>query len=134
MEKTLYYSVEIKEIGAMINQGFIIVKINNGEIISLEGVFTRDYLVAEIEKDNICFKYYSRYEEIGDYEEEWEILMALTDFELPINLEAHIETEYEQAIFQIKTLRPIVEQEKKQRCESILEELKNNNVFTEGRN
>lgn len=131
MKKTLYYLVKIRELGVMVNQGFIIVKIDDEELISLEGVFTQDYLVAEIENDSICFKYYSRYEEMGDYGKDWEVTMSLDDFELPLNLEAYFETEPQETDTElvIETLRQIVEKTEHQKCESILKKLKNNNVF-----
>lgn len=131
MKKTLYYSVKIRELGVMVNQGFIIVKIDNEKPISLEGVFTQDYLVAEIENGSICFKYYSRYEEMGDYEKDWEVTISLDNFELPLNIEVYFKTELQEtdAELVIETLRQIVEKTEHQRCESVLKKLKNNNVF-----
>ena len=134
-EKTLYYRIKLREVNKMVNDGFIIATIYDGELFSVEGVFAEDYLTARIDEDTICI------EAFGQYEKHWEIPLQKECFELPISIEAHIlneedyttmdEDENEECeIVQIDTIEQIFQNYQKERCNEILQEFKkNNNVF-----
>ena len=143
-EKTLYYRIIVREVNRMINDGFIIVTIYDGEILSLEGVLAEDYLTAKIDDDAISIEYYSRHEVFGEYEKKWKISLQKEYFELPLYIEADVsnkhdyitmnkdeEEEYEDyEVVQIETIEPIFQNSQKERCNVILQEFKkNNNVF-----
>ena len=143
-EKTLYYRIIVREVNRMINDGFIIVTIYNGELFSLEGVLAEDYLTSKINDDAISIEYYSRHEVFGEYEKKWEISLQKEYFELPLYIEAEVSNkqdymtmnedekeEYEDyEVVQIETIEPIFQNSQKERCNVILQEFKkNNNVF-----
>lgn len=145
--KTLCYWVEIRECGKMVNNGFIIVTFYNDTIFSIEGVFTNDYLTAQIEEDTISLEYYSRKDGIGSYMREWKIPIGMEYFELPLNLKAHLfneedkfeddeleddELEDEQSYdtILVETIGRILDKSQKDKYERVLEKFKkNNNVF-----
>lgn len=142
-EKTLYYRIKLRELNKMVNDGFIIATIYDGELFSLEGVLAEDYLTAKIEDDVISIEYYSRYEAFGEYEKRWEIPIQKEYFELPLYIEAYLlnkedyitsdkeEAEAEEyEIVQIETIEQFSQNSQKERCNEILQEFKkNNNVF-----
>ena len=143
-EKTLYYRIIVREVNRMINDGFIIGTIYDGELLSLEGVLAEDYLTSKIDDDAISIEYYSRHEVFGEYEKKWEISLQKEYFELPLYIEADVsnkqdyitmnkdeEEEYEDyEVVQIETIEPIFQNSQKERCNVILQEFKkNNNVF-----
>lgn len=143
-EKTLYYRIIVREVNRMINDGFIIVTIYDGELLSLEGVLAEDYLTARIDDDAISIEYYSRHEVFGEYEKQWEIPLQKEYFEMPLYIEADVsnkqdymtmdedeEEEYEEyEVVQIETIEQIFQNSQKERCNVILQEFKkNNNVF-----
>lgn len=53
MKKTLCYKAVARKTGEMVSDGFIVVEIENRKIISLEGLFTVDYLTSKIDDDII---------------------------------------------------------------------------------
>ena len=73
-EKTLYYRIIVREVNRMINDGFLIVTIYDGELLSLEGVLAEDYLTAKIDDNAISIEYYSRHEVFGEYEKNGKLL------------------------------------------------------------
>ena len=59
MKKTLCYKAVARKTCEMVSGGFIVVEIENRKIISLEGIFTVDYLTSKIDDDIIEFEYYT---------------------------------------------------------------------------
>lgn len=128
MVKTLYYAVKIRYIGLMANEGFIIVKLKDDEIKSIEGVLTNDYLEAEFNNDLILLNYYSRENDIGKYQMEFSIELDSNDIELPLSVSA--DTDFTE--IKINTEYRIVKFNEVSKCNRILNEFKNN-VFGEER-
>lgn len=128
MVRTLYYAITIRYIGLMANEGFIIVKLKDDEIKSIEGVLTNDYLEAEFNNDLILLNYYSRENDIGKYQMEFSIELDSNDIELPLSVSA--DTDFTE--IKINTEYRIVKFNEVSKCNRILKEFKNN-VFGEER-
>lgn len=128
MVRTLYYAITIRYIGLMANEGFIIVKLKDDEIKSIEGVLTNDYLEAEFNNDLILLNYYSRENDIGKYQMEFSIELDSNDIELPLSVIA--DTDFTE--IKINTEYRIVKFNEVSKCNKILNEFKNN-VFGEER-
>lgn len=128
MVRTLYYAITIRYIGLMANEGFIIVKLKDDEIKSIEGVLTNDYLEAEFNNDLILLNYYSRENDIGKYQMEFSIELDSNDIELPLSVSA--DTDFTE--IKINTEYRIVKFNEVSKCNRILNEFKNN-VFGEER-
>ena len=67
----------------MVSGGFIVVEIENRKIISLEGIFTVDYLTSKIDDDIIEFEYYTLNETFNEYINTVEIPVRTEEFVLP---------------------------------------------------
>ena len=67
----------------MVSDGFIVVEIENRKIISLEGIFTVDYLTSKIDDDIIEFEYYTLNETFNEYINTVEIPVRSEEFVLP---------------------------------------------------
>lgn len=129
MMKTLYYAVKIRDIGFMSNEGFIIVKLEKNKIKSIEGILTEDFIIADINNNSILLNYYAREDDIGEYLKEFSIDLDYNDIEIPLNITIDLDFK----TVEIQTVKEIVETDKQNNCEKILQEIKNN-VFKKGRN
>lgn len=83
MKKTLCYKAVARKTGEMVSDGFIVVEIENQKIISLEGLFTVDYLISKIDDDIIEFEYYTLNETFDEYINTVEIPVRTEEFVLP---------------------------------------------------
>lgn len=128
MMKTLYYAVKIRDIGFMTNEGFIIVKLEKNRIKSIEGILTEDFIIADINNNSILLNYYAREDDIGEYLKEFSIDLDYNDIEIPLNITIDLDFK----TVEIQTVKEIVETDKQNNCEKILQEIKNN-VFKKGR-
>ena len=128
-KKTLYYKTVIRYIGMMKNEGFIVVEIDDNKIIKMEGIFTGDYLAADIKDDVIMLDYYTREDDMEEYQKEFSIELDINSIELPLNVSA----ESDFITIEISTEHMILKSDEKVKCERILSEFKNN-VFKKGRN
>lgn len=128
MMKTLYYAVKIRDIGFMANEGFIIVKLEKNRIKSIEGILTEDFIIADINNNSILLNYYAREDDIGEYLKEFSIDLDYNDIEIPLNITIDLDFK----TVEIQTVKKIVETDKQNNCEKILQEIKNN-VFKKGR-
>lgn len=128
MMKTLYYAVKIRDIGFMSNEGFIIVKLEKNKIKSIEGILTEDFIIADINNNSILLNYYAREDDIGEYLKEFSIDLDYNDIEIPLNITIDLDFK----TVEIQTVKEIVETDKQNNCEKILQEIKNN-VFKKGR-
>lgn len=128
MMKTLYYAVKIRDIGFMANEGFIIVKLEKNRIKSIEGILTEDFIIADINNNSILLNYYTREDYIGEYLKEFSIDLDYNDIEIPLNITIDLDFK----TVEIQTVKKIVETDKQNNCEKILQEIKNN-VFKKGR-
>lgn len=128
MMKTLYYAVKIRDIGFMANEGFIIVKLEKNKIKSIEGILTEDFIIADINNNSILLNYYAREDDIGEYLKEFSIDLDYNDIEIPLNITIDLDFK----TVEIQTVKEIVETDKQNNCEKILQEIKNN-VFKKGR-
>lgn len=126
--KTLYYAVKIRDIGFMANEGFIIVKLEKNRIKSIEGILTEDFIIADINNNSILLNYYAREDDIGEYLKEFSIDLDYNDIEIPLNITIDLDFK----TVEIQTVKKIVETDKQNNCEKILQEIKNN-VFKKGR-
>lgn len=83
MKKTLCYKAVARKTDKMVSDGFIVVEIENRKIISLEGIFTVDYLTSKIDDDIIEFEYYTLNEMFNEYINTVEIPVRTEEFVLP---------------------------------------------------
>ena len=120
-EKTLYYRILVKVEEIMANYGFITVRISNGQLVSLDGVLTFDYLHGNIMDNGICLEYYSG-DQNYQLSEEWSFFIKESDFELPINLIANFSDGVSVCI---ETLKEIKDLSEKKKCEETLQRYEN---------
>ena len=83
MKETLCYKAVARKTDKMVSDGFIVVEIENRKIISLEGIFTVDYLTSKIDDDIIEFEYYTLNETFNEYINTVEIPVRTEEFVLP---------------------------------------------------
>ena len=118
MKKTLYYKSIVKVRDLMVSDGFIIAEIKDNELIRLEGVFSYDYLITEFIGDRKFLSYFSKRNAVGEYEKNWTI--ELSDIELPLNVQAFVDAEYQEnivtAIAEILTVDKILSKNEKNEC------------------
>ena len=128
MKKTLYYKSIVKVRDLMVSDGFIIAEIKDNELIRLEGVFSYDYLITEFIGDRKFLSYFSKRNAVGEYEKNWTI--ELSDIELPLNVQAFVDAEYQEnivtAIAEILTVDMILSKNEKMKCDKQMLEVKNN--------
>lgn len=128
MKKTLYYKSIVKVRDLMVSDGFIIAEIKDNELIRLEGVFSYDYLITEFIGDRKFLSYFSKRNTVGEYERNWTI--ELSDIELPLNVQAFVDAEYQEnivtAIAEILTVDKILSKNEKMKCDKQMLEVKNN--------
>lgn len=128
MKKTLYYKSIVKVRNLMVSDGFIIAEIKDNELIRLEGVFSYDYLITEFIGDRKFLSYFSKRNAVGEYERNWTI--ELSDIELPLNVQAFVDAEYQEnivtAIAEILTVDKILSKNEKMKCDKQMLEVKNN--------
>ncbi len=128
MKKTLYYKSIVKVRDLMVSDGFIIAEIKDNELIRLEGVFSYDYLITEFIGDRKFLSYFSKRNAVGEYEKNWTI--ELSDIELPLNVQAFVDAEYQEnivtAIAEILTVDKILSKNEKMKCDKQMLEVKNN--------
>ena len=119
MKKTLYYKSIVKVRDLMVSDGFIIAEIKDNELIRLEGVFSYDYLITEFIGDRKFLSYFSKRNAVGEYERNWTI--ELSDIELPLNVQAFVDAEYQEnivtAIAEILTVDKILSKNEKMKCD-----------------
>lgn len=120
-EKTLYYRILVKVEKIMVNYGFITVRISNGQLVSLDGVLTFDYLHGNIMDNGICLEYYSG-DQNYQLSEEWSFFIKESDFELPINLIANFSDGVSVCI---ETLKEIKDLSEKKKCDETLQRYEN---------
>lgn len=128
MKKTLYYKSIVKVRDLMVSDGFIIAEIKDNELIRLERVFSYDYLITEFIGDRKFLSYFSKRNAVGEYEKNWTI--ELSDIELPLNVQAFVDAEYQEnivtAIAEILTVDKILSKNEKMKCDKQMLEVKNN--------
>lgn len=128
MKKTLYYKSIVKVRDLMVSDGFIIAEIKDNELIRWEGVFSYDYLITEFIGDRKFLSYFSKRNAVGEYEKNWTI--ELSDIELPLNVQAFVDAEYQEnivtAIAEILTVDKILSKNEKMKCDKQMLEVKNN--------
>lgn len=105
----------------MANYGFITVRISNGQLVSLDGVLTFDYLHGNIMDNGICLEYYSG-DQNYQLSEEWSFFIKESDFELPINLIANFSDGVSVCI---ETLKEIKDLSEKKKCDETLQRYEN---------
>ena len=83
MKKTLCYKAVARKTDEMVSDGFIVIETENRKIISLEGIFTVDYLTSKVHNDIIEFEYFTLNETFNEYIKTVEISVRTEDFVVP---------------------------------------------------
>lgn len=129
MKKTLYYDIIVRKYYEMYNEGFLIVKIDDERLLSIEGIITCDYIQGEMKEDNIFMVYYALDYESQILIEDFSAIIPKENIEIPINLRMKIGGD----VIEIITKRKITNNAIKKKYEETLKEFKENSVFQKER-
>lgn len=116
MKKTLCYKAVARKTDEMVSDGFIVIEIENRQIISLEGIFTVDYLTSKIYDDIIEFKYYTLNEGFNKYIKTVEIPVRTEEFVLPCTVTL--------GLFEIEMIDRVVDKQLENYYQESLKKLK----------
>lgn len=121
--KTLCYKSIFRCKGWLYNEGFVIVEIDNGELKSLEGMLTNDYLEGKIENEKLRISIFTL-DNKGKYKEEFIFLIALEVIQFPFSIHKKDKdgNEYEM-IFEGRPNNSL------EFCKKMLKRFKSHNVF-----
>ncbi|MEI3395514.1 MAG: hypothetical protein V8R82_07485 [Clostridia bacterium] len=106
----------------MRNDGFIVVEIENDKIVSVDGMFTNDYIRSILREKHIAIEYYCWDYRIKLYVGEVRVPIKLEEVKLPLNVEI---TTPEGEEFQIETLEQVTDEELSKYYQEKLEKFKN---------
>lgn len=115
------------------NKGFLVVEIDNGKILSIEGLLTRDYMYADVEDNGISLHYYEFEFELDNngilYYTELDELFTYEldlDEELPLYLDLETET----MLIKLFTESKIDDNNLQQEYEKRLYNYKHSSIYT----
>lgn len=139
--RKLYYNVEIKiwnndgypensQNLKLKNKGFLVVEIDNGKILSMEGLLTRDYMYADVEDDGIMLHYYEFGVELYDIEQFGLDELFTYDLNLDEELPLHLDLETETMLIKFFTERKIENNNLQQEYERRLDNYKHSSIYT----
>lgn len=120
--KKICYNAVVRYIGKMRNDGFIVVEIENDKIVSVDGMFTNDYIRSILREKHIAIEYYCWDYRIKLYVGEVRVPIKLEEVKLPLNVEI---TTPEGEEFQIETLEQVTDEELSKYYQEKLEKFKN---------
>ena len=124
--KTLYYDIIFRHCEYSYNEGFIILKLEEGRIKDIEGVLTCDYIKSEISDEEVKICYYEFDSECWNLVEKFQIYIKQEYFELPMNLQITDGNHVVEIMTKCKVTNPNI----KEKYNKILIDLKKNyNVF-----
>lgn len=92
---TKCYEVIFRDSGEVYNEGYIIAQIENGKLLSLEGVFTCDFLRTKISEEEIVLQYYLNAEGYELFVHDFDVSISRKDFELPLNIEDGVDVGFD---------------------------------------
>ena len=121
--RTLYYRIEINEVGWSYNEGFVIFELDdNNQLQSGEGVLTLDYIKFSIVMNKyIYIQYFTLDEQYEMLELDFEYAIEIKEFEIPSRIKLKLSND---SVFFISIATPIKNIQGKKVCDQILEKYK----------
>ena len=112
----------------MKNDGFLIVKIQEGKIVDISGLFTNDLIASEKKGDAIVLTFYAMDSTLWTYIEEVSIEISNDAKKtLPLkaekNIDVYVDERKEKTLFQIETNYKILDEKEKEICNDSIRRL-----------
>lgn len=124
----IYFNATLRYSGFMKNDGFLIVKIQEGKIVDISGLFTNDLIASEKKGDAIVLTFYAMDFTLWTYSEEVSIEISNDAKKtLPLkaekNIDVYVDERKEKTLFQIETNYKILDEKEKERCNDSIRRL-----------
>ena len=126
MKKTLCYKAIARKTDEMVSDGFIVIETENRKIISLEGIFTVDYLTSKVHNDIIEFEYFTLNETFNEYIKTVEISVRTEDFVVPCTVTLRLKNGNK---FEIEMIDRVLDKQLENYYQESLKKLKSS-IFT----
>ena len=124
----IYFNAKLRYSGFMKNDGFLIVKIQEGKIVDISGLFTNDLIASEKKGDAIVLTFYAMDSTLWTYIEEVSIEISNDAKKtLPLkaekNIDVYVDERKEKTLFQIETNYKILDEKEKEICNDSIRRL-----------
>lgn len=124
----IYFNATLRYSCIMKNDGFLIVKIQEGKIIDISGLFTNDLIASKKNGDAIVLIFYAMDYALWAYSEEVSIEISNDAKKtLPLkaekNIDVYLDGRKEKTLFQIETNYRILDEKEKERCNDSIRRL-----------
>ncbi len=124
----IYFNATLRYSCIMKNDGFLIVKIQEGKIVDISGLFTNDLIASEKKGDAIVLTFYAMDSTLWTYIEEVSIEISNDAKKtLPLkaekNIDVYLDGRKEKTLFQIETNYKILDEKEKERCNDSIRRL-----------
>ncbi len=124
----IYFNATLRYSGFMKNDGFLIVKIQEGKIVDISGLFTNDLIASEKKGDAIVLTFYAMDSTLWTYIEEVSIEISNDAKKtLPLkaekNIDVYVDERKEKTLFQIETNYKILDEKEKEICNDSIRRL-----------
>lgn len=124
----IYFNATLRYSGFMKNDGFLIVKIQEGKIVDISGLFTNDLIASEKKGDAIVLTFYAMDSTLWTYIEEVSIEISNDAKKtLPLkaekNIYVYVDERKEKTLFQIETNYKILDEKEKEICNDSIRRL-----------
>ncbi len=124
----IYFNATLRYSCIMKNDGFLIVKIKEGKIVDISGLFTNDLIASEKKGDAIVLTFYAMDSTLWTYIEEVSIEISNDAKKtLPLkaekNIDVYLDGRKEKTLFQIETNYKILDEKEKERCNDSIRRL-----------
>lgn len=124
----IYFNATLRYSCIMKNDGFLIVKIQEGKIVDISGLFTNDLIASEKKGDAIVLTFYAMDSTLWTYIEEVSIEISNDAKKtLPLkaekNIDVYVDERKEKTLFQIETNYKILDEKEKEICNDSIRRL-----------
>lgn len=124
----IYFNATLRYSCIMKNDGFLIVKIQEGKIVDISGLFTNDLIASEKKGNAIVLTFYAMDSTLWTYIEEVSIEISNDAKKtLPLkaekNIDVYLDGRKEKTLFQIETNYKILDEKEKERCNDSIRRL-----------
>lgn len=124
----IYFNATLRYSCIMKNDGFLIVKIQEGKIVDISGLFTNDLIASKKNGDAIVLIFYAMDYALWAYSEEVSIEISNDAKKtLPLkaekNIDVYLDGRKEKTLFQIETNYRILDEKEKERCNDSIRRL-----------
>ena len=124
----IYFNATLRYSCIMKNDGFLIVKIQEGKIVDISGLFTNDLIASKKNGDAIVLTFYAMDYALWAYSEEVSIEISNDAKKtLPLkaekNIDVYLDGRKEKTLFQIETNYRIIDEKEKEKCKDSIRRL-----------